>query len=200
VTTLKDNRLLFLSLASSILVILIAFFQWNLIDIITEFLMLPIWLVVFGFFIFITVKTITNLIKKRDWKPFVIQLLTILLWLFFPFTQVMLDVDFQMNKSEREEVVGMIENGTLKPNVPNSPSTIHLPEKYEQLSKGGGEIFIEKKDNQYSILLLTYRGVLDGFSGFVYSPEDKKPNQNDFDGDIKEISKLDKNWYFVVSY
>jgi len=200
VTTLKDNRLLFLSLASSILVILIAFFQWNLIDIITEFLMLPIWLVVFGFFIFITVKTITNLIKKRDWKPFVIQLLTILLWLFFPFTQVMLDVDFKMNKSEREEVVAMVENGTLKPNVPNSPSTIHLPEKYEQLSKGGGEIFIEKKDNQYLILFLTHRGVLDGFSGFVYSPEDKKPNQNDFDGDIKEISKLDKNWYFVVSY
>jgi hypothetical protein len=200
VTTLKENRLFFLSLASSILVILVMFFQWNLVEIITEFLMLPIWLVVFGFFIFITVKTIINLFKKKDWKPFVIQLLTILLWWFFPFTQVMLDLDFKMNKSEREEVVQLVETGALKPNVPNSPSTIHLPEKYEQLSKGGGEIFIEKKDNQYSILFLTHRGVLDGFSGFVYSPEDKKPNHNDFDGDIKEIDKLDKNWYFVVSY
>ncbi|WP_179159556.1 hypothetical protein [Bacillus sp. EB106-08-02-XG196] len=46
-----------------------------------------------------------------------------------------------MNKLEREEVVEMVESGTLKPNVPNSPSTIHLPEKYEQLSKGGGSSF-----------------------------------------------------------
>lgn len=197
---LKQNRLLFLSLVSSILVILIAFFQWNIIEIITEFLMLTIWLVVFGFFIVITVKTIINLIKNKDWKPFIIQLLTILLWLFFPFTQVMLDIDFKINKSEREEVVNMVENGTLKLNVPNSSDAIQLPKKYKHLSKGGGKIFIEEENNQYSILFLTNSGILDSFSGFVYSPKDKKPSQNDFDGDIKEIKKVDKYWYFVVSF
>jgi len=195
---LKHNRLLFLALASSILVILIAFFQWYLIDIITEFLMLPIWLLTFGFFIFITVKTIMNLFKNKDWKPFTIQILTILLWLFFPFTQVMLDLDFKMNKSERKEVVEMVENGTLKPNVSYDSSLILLPKKYEQLSKGGGEIVIEK--NGDLVLFFTYRGMLDNFSGFVYSPNDKKPNQSDFDGDFKQIEKLDKNWYFVGSY
>ncbi|HWK21651.1 MAG TPA: hypothetical protein VNS08_01350 [Ureibacillus sp.] len=195
---LKHNRLLFLALASSILVILIAFFQWYLIDIITEFLMLPIWLLTFGFFIFITVKTIMNLFKNKDWKPFTIQILTILLWLFFPFTQVMLDLDFKMNKSERKEVVEMVENGTLKPNVSYDSSLILLPKKYEQLSKGGGEIVIEK--NGDLVLFFTYRGMLDNFSGFVYSPNDKKPNQSDFDGDFKQIEKLDENWYFVGSY
>ncbi|MFJ8266463.1 hypothetical protein [Peribacillus asahii] len=195
---LKHNRLLFLALASSILVILIAFFQWYLIDIITEFLMLPIWLVIFGFFIFITVKTIINLFKNKDWKPFTIQLLTILLWMFFPFTQVMLDLDFKMKKSEREEIVEMVEDGTLKPNVSYDSSLIQLPEKYDRLSKGGGEIVIEKNDN--SVLFFTYRGILDNFSGFVYSPNDKKPNQNDFDGDFKQIEKSEENWYFVGSY
>lgn len=65
------------------------------------------------------------------------------IWIFYFHysSQVMLDVDFKMNKLEREEVVEMVESGTLKPNVPNSPSTIHLPEKYEQLSKGGGSSF-----------------------------------------------------------
>ncbi|WP_238579198.1 hypothetical protein [Neobacillus niacini] len=195
---LKHNRLFFLSLASSILVILIAFFQWNLIEIITEFLMLPIWLVVFGFFIVITVKTILNLFKNKDWKPFTIQLLTTILWLFFPFTQVMLNLDFKMNKSEREEVVEMVEQGTLKPNVSYDSLLIHLPKKYDQLSKGGGEIVIEKNGNL--ILFFTYRGILDNFSGFVYSPNDKKPSQSDFDGDFKQIEKLDENWYFVGSY
>ncbi|OIJ22307.1 hypothetical protein BKP45_06620 [Anaerobacillus alkalidiazotrophicus] len=197
---MKRNRLLFLALASSVLVILIAFFQWNLIDIITEFLMIPIWLVVFGFFIVITIMTVMNLFKNKDWKPLAIQLITIIIWLFFPFTEVMLDLDFKMNKLEREEVVELVINGTLKPNVPNNPSAILLPEKYEKLSKGGGQIFIEKKNKQYSVLFFTHRGVLDGFSGFIYSPEDRKPNQDDFNGDIKEIKKLDKNWYFVVSY
>ncbi|MBT2618503.1 hypothetical protein J7I96_24445 [Bacillus sp. ISL-78] len=195
---MKHNRLLYLALASSILVILIAFFQWYLIDIITEFLMLPIWLVIFGFFIFITVKTIINLFKNKGWKPFTIQLLTILLWLFFPFTQVMLDLDFKLNKSERDDVVEMVKNGTLKPNVSYDSSLIQLPEKYDQLSKGGGEIVIEK--NSDLVLFFTYRGILDNFSGFVYSPNGKKPNQSDFDGDFKKIEKLDENWYFVGSY
>ncbi|USK70949.1 hypothetical protein [Peribacillus asahii] len=42
--------------------------------------------------------------------------------------------------------------------------------------------------------------ILDGFSGFVYSPTDQRPSRNDFDGDFKEIKKLDENWYWVASY
>lgn len=121
-----------------------------------------------------------------------------LLWLFFPLTQFMLNLDFKMNKSERKEVVEMVEQGTLKPNVSYDSSLIHLPEKYDQLSKGGGEIIIEKNGNL--ILFFTYRGILDNFSGFVYLHNDKKPRQSDFDGDFKQIERLDENWYFVGLY
>jgi hypothetical protein len=107
-------------------------------------------------------------------------------------------LDFKLNKKAREEVVQMIRNSSLKPNVPHSSSLIQLPEKYHRLSKGGGEIVIEKNGNL--ILFFTYRGILDNFSGFVYSPNDKKPSQRDFDGDFKQVEKLDKNWYFVGSY
>jgi hypothetical protein len=98
---LKQNQLLVLALASSILVILLEFFQWYLVDILTEFLMLPVWLVIFGFFIFITIKATIRLFKKnKDWKPLTIQIITILLWFYFPFTQVILDLDFKSNRSE----------------------------------------------------------------------------------------------------
>jgi hypothetical protein len=46
----------------------------------------------------------------------------------------------------------------------------------------------------------TYRGILDNFSGFVYTPNDQTPSKNAFEGDFKKIEKMDKNWYFIGSY
>ncbi|NHC38421.1 hypothetical protein G6549_00465 [Bacillus sp. MM2020_1] len=57
-TVRAQRKLLILALISSTLVILNGFFQWNLIEIITPFLMMPVWLVVFGFFIVITMKLV----------------------------------------------------------------------------------------------------------------------------------------------
>jgi len=197
---MNTNRLLRLSIISSILVILYEFFQWKIVDIITGFLMLPVLLLVFGFFIVITVRTLITLFKNKDWKPIIIQVITVLLIFFIPFNQIVLDIEFKMNKSEREEVAKMVENGTLKPNVLHNSSLIHLPKKYEHLSCGGGEIVVEKSGNGYNILFFTYRGILDNFSGFVYTVNNQKPSKKAFDGDFKEIDKMDKNWYFVGSY
>lgn len=166
---MQHNRLFFLALVSSILVVLYKFFEWQIVEILTPFLMPLLWLLVFGFFFVITIRTVITLLKNKNWKPFVIQLVTILLWLFFPFTQVLLDIDFKMNKSEREEVVSKVENGTFKPNVSYNSSLIHLPEEYDQLSKGGGEIVAEKNGDSSSILFFTFRGILDGFSGCIFT-------------------------------
>ncbi|MED3970920.1 hypothetical protein V8Z81_08875 [Priestia megaterium] len=197
---MKRNRLLLLSLISSLLVILVSLFQWDLIDIITEFLMLPIWLFVYAFFIIMTIWTLIHLLKNRKWQPFVIQLITILLWFFFPFNQINLDLNFRSHQDKREEVATKIENGVIKPNVPNSPSLIQLPKEYTQLSKGGGDILVETKGKAKSILFFTYRGMIDNFSGFVYNPNDNKPSKSDFNGDFKQIKKVHKNWYYVSSY
>ncbi|MFC4801869.1 hypothetical protein ACFPA1_21355 [Neobacillus sp. GCM10023253] len=197
---MQRNRFLYLSIFSSVLVILYMFFQWKIIDIITVFLMFPVLLLVFGFFIFITVLAIITLFKNKDWKPIVIQVITILLLLIVPFNQIILDIDFKINKSEREQIVKMVENGELKPNISHDSSLLHLPKKYAHLSSGGGEIVVEKSGDAYNILFFTYRGILDNFSGFVYTPNDQKSFKNAFDGDFKEIDKREKNWYFVGSY
>ena len=197
---MKHSRLLLLSLISSLFVILVSLFQWDLVDIITEFLMLPIWLFVYAFFIIMTIWTLIHLFKKRKWQPFVIQLITISLWFFFPFNQVNLDLNFKIHQDKREEVATKIENGVIKPNVSDSSSLIQLPKKYTQLSKGGGDIVVETKGKAKSILFFTYRGMLDNFSGFVYNPNDNKPSKSDFNGDFKQIKKVHKNWYYVSSY
>ncbi|MGB3785885.1 hypothetical protein ACQKGA_10445 [Priestia megaterium] len=197
---MKRSRLLLLSLISSFFVILVSLFQWDLVDMITEFLMLPIWLFVYAFFIIMTIWTLIHLFKKRKWQPFVIQLITISLWFFFPFNQVNLDLNFKIHQDKREEVATKIENGVIKPNVSDSPSLIQLPKKYTQLSKGGGDIVVETKGKAKSILFFTYRGMLDNFSGFVYNPNDNKPSKSDFNGDFEQIKKVHKNWYYVSSY
>lgn len=197
---MKRSRLLLLSLISSLFVILVSLFQWDLVDMITEFLMLPIWLFVYAFFIIMTIWTLIHLFKKRKWQPFVIQLITISLWFLFPFNQVNLDLNFKIHQDKREEVATQIENGVIKPNVSDSPSLIQLPKKYTQLSKGGGDIVVETKGKAKSILFFTYRGMLDNFSGFVYNPNDNKPSKSDFNGDFKQIKKVHKNWYYVSSY
>ncbi|MGC9933910.1 hypothetical protein [Priestia aryabhattai] len=162
--------------------------------------MLPVWLFVYVFFIIITVCTLIQLFKNRKWQPFVIQLITIGLWFFFPFDQVNLDLNFKINQDKREEVTAKVENGVIKPNVSDNPSLIQLPKEYTQLSKGGGDIAVETKGKAKSILFFTYRGMLDNFSGFVYDPNDNKPLKTDFDGDFKQIEKVHKNWYYVSSY
>jgi hypothetical protein len=176
------------------------FLEWKLIDFFTEFLIFPVLLIVFGFFIVITVKSLIALIKNKNWKPIIIQIITILLLFFIPFNQIILDTDFKINKSEREEVVKMIKNGELKPNVSYNLSIIKLPKRYQHLSNGGGEIIVEKSGDNYNILFFTYRGVLDNFSGFVYTSSDHKPAKTVFGSDAKEIEKINKNWYFLGSY
>ncbi|WP_156187528.1 hypothetical protein [Peribacillus loiseleuriae] len=178
------------------------FFQWELIEIFTPFLMPFVWLIVYGFFLVGFIVAIIGLFKKKDWKPFGIQIITILLLLLLfliPFNQIVLDIDFKVNKSERDEIILKIHDGTFSPNVSHNSSLMHLPDKYDHLSKGGGDIVIEKQGEHYSVLFFTFRGVLDSFSGFVYSPNDKKPQSGSFGGDFKQIVKIDENWYFVAA-
>ncbi|MDY0939631.1 MULTISPECIES: hypothetical protein [Priestia] len=105
---MKRSQLLFLSLVSSLLVILTSLFQWDLVDLITEFLMLPIWLGVYASFIIMTGWALVHLFKHKYWKPFIIQLITILIWFFFPFNQVNLDMNFKIHQDKREEVAAKI--------------------------------------------------------------------------------------------
>ncbi|MFB7138461.1 hypothetical protein ACFCYN_02230 [Gottfriedia sp. NPDC056225] len=193
------KSLLLLSIISSIIVITFEFTQWHIEDILTVFLMPFVLLIIFGFFLFVTVISFIVLFKNKNWKPVVVQIITILLLIFVPFNQIVLNADFKKHKPEREKVVKMVSNGSLKPNVSYNKTLIHLPKKYAPLSKGGGEIVVEGDGNNIKILFYTFRGVLDNFSGFVYSPH-TKPSLNDFGGDFKQIEKLDKDWYFVGSY
>ena len=107
--------------------------------------------------------------------------------------------DYDQHRDEYNEVIHLIENGELK--VPSENySLIDLPKNFEYLSRGGGQIMIEKKDDRFQVFFYTFRGVLDNFSGYMYKPDGKKPTTDDFLGDWKQILKIDENWYYCASY
>jgi len=88
---------------SSLLIFSLSFFQWQLIEIFTPFLMPFIWIVVYGFFIVVFILTVIRFIKAKDWKPLGIQMITFLLFILIPFNQIAIDLDFNMNKSKRKK-------------------------------------------------------------------------------------------------
>ncbi|UAC48372.1 hypothetical protein K6959_18030 [Bacillus aquiflavi] len=163
---MKSSKYLRLSIISSILIIIFQAFQLNIINIVTPFLMPIIWRVIFGLYIVVTIITVYHLLKHKDWQPIFIQIVTILLIFYFPFTETAVQINFKMNKSAREEVVRMVEDGTLEPNVSHNSDLISLPKKYARLSKGGGDILIKGEGNRYFILFFAFRGVVDNSSVF----------------------------------
>ncbi|BCB02473.1 hypothetical protein [Bacillus sp. KH172YL63] len=193
------KSILILSITASVLMIGLAFLQWNLVEILTPFLMPFAWVASWGYFLTVAVFSLILLFKERNVKPALIQTITVLLLVFFPFTKVVLDMDFKLNKGDRETVVKKVESGDLVPNVAHNDTLIHLPEEYDGLSKGGGEIVVEEKNGETMILFFTFRGILEGFTGFVYSSSDEKPRTGDFGGDFIEIEKLEDHWYVVSS-
>lgn len=136
--------------------------------------------------------------KNRKWAsfPLLINIGTLLIIIFVPFTSMWLNWQFNSNWQEYNEVVQLIEDGEIKP---DENGAIRLPPKYRHLSKGGGWIEVEKKDGVTRIFFYTFVGVLDNFSGFMYSSDNSPPKRGDLGGDWKQIEQQRPNWFFCAS-
>ncbi|AJD90203.1 hypothetical protein JMA_08860 [Jeotgalibacillus malaysiensis] len=169
-------------------------------DSITVFLAPVLWLLVFGFFFLATIISIIAFIRKKIWKPIIIQVITILILFIFPFNQVIIEMDFMINKQEREKVALMVQSNAIGEEVSSNSHLIQLPEEFRHLSKGGGEIVVENAGDGTSILFFSFRGVMDNFFGIVYALNGRTPDKSGFFGEYKEVEKLDDSWFFVSSY
>ncbi|TYP72377.1 hypothetical protein [Paenibacillus methanolicus] len=194
--------MLSIGLIGSLTILLQKIYRWALVDIFTPFF--APFIELFGYLVFIVCSSIVFVYfvvskpfqRARNGIPILINIVVLILILIVPFTSLTLNLDHRFNKSEREEVIKMVLDGSLKPNVSYNAAIIHLPEKYRKLSKGGGEIVREGRGQDTHILFYTYRGVVDNFAGFIYTVDGKSPDEMLF-GDFIQVKKLEKNWYWV---
>ena len=129
--------------------------------------------------------------RLKAWAPLLIQAATVIIVLTFPFTAVVVKLDFKLHLEERQEVVSKVIKGELAPYSSDRCSRIDLPEKYHHLTRGGF-IKVQKQNGTVYVFFYTFRGILDNFSGFMYRSDDTYPKIGDCGADIKESEKLKK--------
>ncbi|MEY4589936.1 MAG: hypothetical protein RL497_2012 [Pseudomonadota bacterium] len=197
-----STKTLYFSVISAVILLVSLTFQWNIIDIVTPFFILP-FLGVAWFLVLLSV--ISGVVQADQHKskgisaflPLVISCSTLLAAFFIPFTQIWLYANFHLYKSTREKVVEKVKAGILVPNIPHNASLIALPEG-TGVSMGGDEIVVEGAANNPYVFFYTFRGIMDNYSGFLWVPDGGKPEQfSDAAEPSTEIEALGGNWYFV---
>ena len=194
-----------LTLLISIIIIIYKTLEWTIIDKISIFLHIIVFPILGIIFLAIFIINIVSLIKTIRkgiiaFIPIIIQLFTVLIITFVPFTDIWLKINFIHYRSERETIVQEIYNGELIPNIKHNSKIISLGKEYPYVSMGGNEIIINEYDGYKNILFYTFRGILDNYSGFLYVPEGGTPLGGGDTTEMKEadIIKLKENWILYI--
>lgn len=188
----------------NLFLIIFTFFQWDLVEILTSFLLpfviLILWAIL-GILVLISAVSIPFDFRIYSWKsllPIIINGSTLLILLYVPFTSIYLNLEFLIKKAGYEQVVKMIENNQLQSS--NETGLVTLPSNYKYLSRGGGEIIVDNSDGVTSVLFYTYRGILDNASGYMYRSNDIPPTPYFMAEDWKQIERKEPNWFFCAAY
>lgn len=193
---------LIFSIISGILLLSCQAFEWDIVDLITPFLLLPLQGLLFFFAFICAIVAIVHIFRHKDqgaftYAPILVSVGVFLTAFFFPFTQLWLNANFHLKRGAREQVVADVKAGILKPNVSYNSELIAL-EKGQNLSSGGDEILVEGEPGDEYVFFFTYRGILDNYSGFLWVPKLKKPEGfSDLHEPSTQIIPFGGNWYYV---
>ena len=205
---MKTNRIFFyivsgLSVTVSMLLLLAYIFSWTpLWGFIELFTTDPLFNVysVYGLIVLLSLVSLAINRKSRlltRLLPVGINIITILLLILVPFRNMGLHADIQNNFEERLRVVQLIEDEEL--HVDNR-GMVRLPFYLRYLSKEGGIVLVEQDADVIQVFFFTFKGVLDNFSGILYSSVDAEPQNGVFGADVQELERLKDNWYWIASW
>jgi len=193
------------SIISSLALLLVIVFRWQIIDIVTVFLIMPVLVIFWLSFIITGIFSLTCLRNRNSTgrvaiAPIAIQIVTLFLIVFIPFTKIWITANFYIYKAEREEIVNNINQGTYKEHeLLNNIYFIPLGNSYPRVSMGGNDVAVEETDGKKHIFFYTFRGILDNYSGFIYVPSGGSvSNFSDLNEEHStDIRMLENNWYYV---
>ncbi len=194
------GRRLGLAVIGSVLFGLLSYFQWSLIDEVTPFGLVFIWIPIGALFFLSVIASITCFASFRKIKLYVLIPLAINAVAFFiPYTRMWVSTDFAKHKIARDTIVAAVEQGRLTPNVEEDDQLIALDDSYPVVSMGGNEIVVEEHDGNKYVLFFTFRGLLDNYSGFLHVPVGGNPSVfwNLKDAQSSEIVPYGDNWYWT---
>jgi hypothetical protein len=178
---------------------LISLLRWPLIGALSIFREPFLEIAIFGSFAVAFVWSIIHAIRMRTlpvssrYAPFLTGVAAIVVFIFVPFTAIYLKIDFFIHVQSRtvaaERVIAE------RAGQPSNPYRDQIRLKWSEDEEG----VYQRSEQNDEVLFYTFRGLLEHFSGFVYSATDQPPSRTDFGGDLIEIRHLQKNWYFIAS-
>ncbi len=185
----------------------VSLFRWTLVEYLTPFIE-PILEIAIGVLLLASlVWSVVHFIRARKQSPKValfplaFNVLTIAIVTFVPFSLLTTELDFRAHYRARMAVVSSVLDGRYENLVQSGGGRgdfIALPAQLSYLSSGG-DIIRSRRHNATLIFFYDYRGILDSFSGFIYSTDDSPPGNGDFGGRFVEIERLRQNWFWATS-
>lgn len=195
--------------ASSVVIIFLGFgfgtilfnwFQNELYNIFTPFIILPIWLGAFALFIvmlFWALAYLTRGIKHKKMEycvPVIVIAITVIMQFCFPYEKANLSVDYLLNQPKREDIVRKIIASELHE---DKLGLIKLPSGYKYLSKGREEVLVEREEENIQIFFFTVRGMLNsGSTGYIFVSDESMIENGIKNGTFARIEKKKDNWYW----
>ena len=195
---------LLLSALTSLCLLFAHAFLWTIVEWVTPLMITPVMLgawFIFGVGLFAALLT-AFLCRKQGraaFRPLLLSVGAGALALFVPWTNVALELDFRLHRSDRERIVHALERGALP--VDSSSSVLKLPAGEPELSAGGNQVLWQDHDGKKFVFFFTYRGVLDNYSGFLHVPAGADPAQfSDLgEADSTQFVRYSEQWYFAAN-
>lgn len=130
--------------------------------------------------------------RRQRWVPLGLLLGVLLLTVLVPWANLWLTWNFQWHRQARVAVVQQLQQGSL----PTQSGIWPLPDPYRATSMGG-EIQVERRDNQLYVMFFTLRSL--GFAaGYLYSESDQPPPTDLFSGyGLHQARSVGEGWYYV---
>jgi hypothetical protein len=182
--------------------LLVSMLRWQLVAVLSVFLEPFVEIAVFRLF---DISLIWALIhaarpfrgsRPNRFSPIALGLIASAVLIFVPFSEINTKIDFELHLRARTAAAEQIVRSRA-----TSPTTETGKVEFVQLpalSEDNEGMYLRTPNNQM-VFFFTFRGILEHFSGFVYSATDAAPERDDFDGDLIEIQHLRKNWYWAAS-
>jgi hypothetical protein len=157
-------------------------------------------IIVIFFFLASFIKSLIFWIKKNPeyhlpFVPLAINVVFLAVIMILPLNYIRNKIEFSVNRTKMEEAVNII----LFKKYEQNKFMYYLPEDYQYLSAGRGQVMAINDYSVRAVFFYTFRGVPDGMKGFVKikdygTIQDFKEN---FGSEVIEIKDLGDNWYFV---
>ena len=186
--------------------LIVNIFRWMLVDLLTVFLEPMVEIAVFSAFAAVLVWAIVHAIlpfrgaRGNRFSPLLLGLASLAVFLFVPFNEIELKINFASNLNSRTVVAQRIlaSKSFDGPMQGGQGDFVHLTGTEYALSDDGDVMVLQTAQKQM-VFFFTFRGILDHFSGFVYSATDAPPEKEDFGGEWVEVTHLRRNWYWAAS-